>query len=124
MAGEAEQMTAAVIAGLIKEYGMVGALALALAAIGILVSWLKDSWQARLDDKQSMVERVATAIERQSSTNVDLTEAIKDLRDGQAYILKTATEAALTGAANDKAILKEIEESHKAIDRNTGARTA
>lgn len=117
-------MTAAVIAGLIKDYGMVGALALALGAIGMLVTWLKDSWQARLDDKQSLVERVATAIERQSSTNVDLTEAIKDLRDGQASILKTATEAALTGAANDKAILKEIEESRKAIDRNTGARTA
>ena len=109
-------MAAAAIAGLIKDYGVVGALALALTAMGVLVKWLKDSWQARLDDKQAMVERVATAIERQSSTNVDLTEAIKDLRDGQASILKTATEAALTGAANDKAILKEIE-------RSTGART-
>lgn len=124
MAGEAEQMTAAVIAGLIKDYGMVGALALALGAIGMLVTWLKDSWQARLDDKQAMVDRVATAIERQSATNADLTEAIKDLRDGQASILKTTTEAALTGAANDKAILKEIDEFRKAIDRNTGARTA
>lgn len=124
MPGEAEQMTAAMIAGLIKDYGLVGALALALAAIGMLVSWLKDSWQARLDDKQAMVERVATAIERQSATSVDHTEAIKDLRDGQAAILKTATEAALTGAANDKAILKEIEESRKAIDRNTGARAS
>jgi hypothetical protein len=41
MPGEAEQRTSTVIAGLIKDYGMVGALALAL---GILVTWLKDSW--------------------------------------------------------------------------------
>jgi hypothetical protein len=71
-----------------------------------------------------MVERVATAIERQSFTNVDLTEAIKDLRDGQASILKTGTEAALTGTDDDKAILKEIGEARAAINRNTGARTA
>ena len=112
------------IAVILKDYGLVGALALALGAIGILVTWLKDSWQARLDDKQAMVERIATAIERQSSTNVDITEAVKDLRDGQASILKTGTEAALTGAANDKAILKEIAEARAAIDRNTGARAS
>lgn len=112
------------IAVLLKDYGLVGALALALGAIGILVNWLKDSWQKRLDDKQAMVERVATAIERQSSTNVDLTEAIKDLRDGQASITKITTEGALTGAANDKAILKEIAEARAAIDRNTGARAS
>ncbi|KQO43040.1 hypothetical protein [Methylobacterium sp. Leaf85] len=115
-------MTAAAIASLLKDYGLVGALALALAALGLLVHWLKESWIARLDDKQAMVERVATAIERQSSTNVDLTEAIKDLRDAQASILKTATEAALTSSANDRAILKEIDESRKAIERNVGAR--
>jgi len=116
-------MTPLDFASILKDYGLVGALALTITAIGILITWLKDSWQARLDDKQAMVERVATAIERQSSTNVDLTEAIKDLRDGQASILKTATEAALTGAANDKAILKEIAEARAAIDRNTGARS-
>lgn len=110
------------IASILKEYGLVGALALALAAMGLLIKWLKDSWQARLDDKQAMVERVATALERQSSTNVDITEAVKDLREGQTSLLKTGTEAALTGAANDKAILKEIAEARAAIDRNTGAR--
>jgi hypothetical protein len=124
MAGEAEQMTAAVIAGLLKDYGLVGALALALAAIAMLVKWLKESWQARLDDKQAMVERVAIALERQSATSVDHTEAIKELRDGQAAILKIGTEAALTGAGNDKAILKEIAEARAAIDRNTGARAS
>ncbi len=115
-------MTPMDIAGLIKEYGQTGVLALALAALAIAIKWLKESWQARLDDKTAMVERVATALERQSSTNVDSTEAIKDLREGQASILKTTTEGALTGAANDKAILKEIAEARAAIERNTGAR--
>jgi hypothetical protein len=109
-------MTPLDLAGLLKDYGLVGALALTIAAIGVLVKWLKESWQARLDDKQAMVERVATAIERQSAASIAHTDAVKELQDGQAATLKTVTEAALTSAANDKAILKEIE-------RSTGART-
>ncbi|SFG39536.1 hypothetical protein [Methylobacterium gossipiicola] len=104
-------MGAVAIAGLIKDYGVVGALALSLAAIAVLVKWLKESWQARLDDGRAMVERVATAIERSSAAGIAHTEAVKELQDGQAATLKTVTEAALTSAANDKAILKEIERS-------------
>lgn len=92
--------------------------------MAVLIKWLKESWQARLDDKQAMVERVAIALERQSATSVDHTEAIKELRDGQTAILKIGTEAAITGAGNDKAILKEIAEARAAIDRNTGARAS
>lgn len=111
------------IASLLKEYGMVGALALTLGGAAVLVVWLKDSWQARIDDKATMVERYATALERSTATAADQTESIKELRDGQAAILKTTTEGALTGAASDRAILKEIEECRAAVDRNVGARS-
>jgi cytoskeletal protein RodZ len=122
MAGEAPNMPALEIAQLLRDYGMVGALALALFVIGILTKWWREAIQQRIDDKDKMTERIAVALERSSSTSVDQTEAIKEMREGQGTILKTVTEAALTGAAKDNSILDKIGELRSAVDRNTGAR--
>jgi hypothetical protein len=115
-------MPAVEIAQLLRDYGMVGALGLALFVIGVLVKWWREAMNARLEDKDKIQERMAVALERQSSVNQEQTEAIKELRDGQGAILKTVTEAALTGAAKDGTILDKIGELRGAVDRNTGAR--
>lgn len=115
-------MGAVELATLLRDYGMVGALALALFVIGLLTRWWRESMKERLADKDAMVERIAVALERQASTSQDHTESIKEMRDGQASILKTTTEGALTGAANDRAILDKLGDIGRAIDRNSGAR--
>lgn len=115
-------MGAIEIAGLLRDYGMVGALALALLVIGIITRWWRESMNQRLADKDAIQERLATALERGSSTGQEHTEAIKELRDGQAAILKTVTEAALTGAAKDTAIITALGEVRAAVDRKSGGR--
>lgn len=115
-------MTPVDYAALIKDYGPTGACALLIAALVCVVKWWRGSMNERLADKDKIQERLATALERASSTSQDHTESIKELRDGQAAILKTVTEAALTGAAKDTALLAALGEARAAIERNVGAR--
>lgn len=115
-------MTPVDYAALIKDYGPTGACALLITALVCVVMWWRDSMNQRLLDKDKIQERLAVALERSAATSTEHTESIKELRDGQAAILKTVTEAALTGAAKDAAILTSLGEARSAIDRNSGAR--
>lgn len=92
-------MTAADIAGLLKDYGLVGAVAILLLALKVVVGWWRDCMTERLQDNKALTERIAIALERQAATNADTAENMKDLRDGQGEIQKVVTEAALTAAA-------------------------
>ncbi|WP_267422466.1 hypothetical protein [Methylobacterium sp. GC_Met_2] len=107
-------MTGVEIAGLLKDYGLVGAVALLLYALKVVVGRWRDCMQERLNDNKAITERMATALERQAATNADIAENMKELRDGQGEIQKVATEAALTAAAGRR------ETNAKLSDLKTG----
>ena len=109
-------MTGIEIAGLLKDYGLLGAVVLLLLALRTVTNWWKESMDARLADNKTMTERIATAIERQAQTNADIAENMKDLRDGQGIIQKVTTEAALTAAAG----LVQTNEKLSALRRSSG----
>ena len=97
------------LAVLFKDYGLIAVVVVLLLALKTVTEWWKDSMTARLEDHKAtaeratvITERMATALERQASTNSDIAENMRDLRDGQGEIQKVTTEAALTAAAGLK----------------------
>ena len=110
-------MTAVEIAGLLKDYGQVGAVALLLYALKVVVGWWRDCMRDRLDDDKAITERMATALERQAATNADIAENMKDLRDGHGEIQTVFTEAALTAAAGLRQTNKKLADLKAGQDR-------
>lgn len=102
------------LATLLKDYGLVGVVVILMWALKTVVGWWRDCMKDRLEDNKAITERIATALERQSATNADIAENMKDVRDGQGEILKVSTEAALTAAAG----LRQTNE--KLADLKTG----
>lgn len=110
-------MTGIEIAGLLKDYGLIGAVALLLYALKVVVGWWRDCMKDRLDDNKAITERIATALERQAATNADIAENMKELRDGQGEIQKVSTEAALTAAAGLRETNTKLAELKQGQDR-------
>jgi uncharacterized membrane protein YccC len=110
-------VTAVEIVAIFKDYGLLGAVALLLYALKVVVGWWRDCMKDRLEDNKAMTERVAIALERQAAANSDIAENMKDLRDGQGEIQKVTTEAALTAAAGLRETNAKLSDLKGAQDR-------
>lgn len=108
------------IAGLLKDYGPLAFAALCLYGIKTVTGWWRDCMKERLEDHKAMTERMATALERQGSTNADIAENLKEMREGQLEILKVTTESAFTTAATSKEIAGKLGEIAIAQRKPTG----
>jgi hypothetical protein len=110
------RMTAQDIVSLLKDYGPWGLLTLALVVIRFLFAGWRDCMHERLADRDAIVERMAVALERQASSNADVSVGMKEVREGQLQTLKLTTENALSSASTGKAVLEKLADARLGID--------
>ncbi|APX83824.1 hypothetical protein BV511_03230 [Methylorubrum extorquens] len=96
-------MTGIEIAGLLKDYGPWGAVALLALALMAVVSWWRECMNARIED----AGRAATALERAASANAAAATALDDVREGQMEIARLVTQA-MKGAEGSDELTKEL----------------
>ncbi|MBB5758876.1 hypothetical protein HNR00_003603 [Methylorubrum rhodinum] len=91
------------IAGLLKDYGPWGAVALLVLALSAVVKWWRECMNARIEE----AGKAAAALERAAAATVATAAALEDVREGQVEIARLVTQA-MKGAEGSNDLTKEL----------------
>lgn len=110
-------MTGIEIAGILKDYGPWGAVALLTLALMAVVKWWRECMNARIED----AGRAATALERAASANASAAAALDDVREGQVELARLVAEATKRGEGSDEFIKELLRDIKRGLDGRGGA---